>query len=261
MCLILVAYKVSAQFPLVIAANRDEFYARPTQAAQFWNDHPQVLAGKDLQEGGTWLGVTTAGRFAAVTNYRDGRASLPNGKPYEKSRGALTKNFLVANETAEMYITNLQNEADLYNGFNLLIGDGEHLYYCCNRDESGAHKFSWQMLSAGIYGLSNHVLNTDWPKVLKGKQHLAAIIDTSNHTQLQNLLLDHSHPPDDQLPNTFISRDLEKILSPIFIRGDNYGTRACTSVIYHNTGKLSFSEQTIVEGRPSGEPRNFEISA
>ena len=161
MCLILFAYKVHPSYPLVLAANRDEFYDRPTQSADFWPDHPQLLAGIDLQEKGTWLGVTKEGKFAAITNYRD-PASWKTAAP---SRGKLVRDYLVGDLNPENYLKEISAHARDYNGFNLLLGDRENLWVFSNQGDA-------KKLQPGIYGLSNHLLDTPWPKVQRGKQLL-----------------------------------------------------------------------------------------
>ncbi len=156
MCLIVFAWRQHPDFPLIVAANRDEFYERPTLAADFWADHPEVLGGRDLKEMGTWLGITRKGRFAALTNYRDPlhvRADAP-------SRGWLVRDFLTGERGAEDYLARLRDRGAAYNGFSLILGDAAGLYYYSNRGEEGP-----AALAPGVYGLSNHLLDTPWPKV------------------------------------------------------------------------------------------------
>jgi uncharacterized protein with NRDE domain len=159
MCLILFSFKHHPRYPLVIAANRDEFYNRASSPAAFWDDEPGMLAGKDLVAGGTWFGVTRSGRIAAITNYREPgfhRMDAP-------SRGALVTGYLRGAEAPEEYLKKLEKEAGRYNGFSLIWGGVRRLYYFSNR--SGG----FQEMTPGLYGLSNHLLNTAWPKVERGK--------------------------------------------------------------------------------------------
>jgi hypothetical protein len=147
------------KYPLVVAANRDELLARPTQAAGFWQDAPQLLAGRDLSQGGTWLGITRDGRFAALTNFRD----PPAKRPDRPSRGYLISAFLQGSDTPSAYVTGLAARAHEYNGFSLIVGHGGEFYYYANREREP------RALAPGLYGLSNHLLDTPWPKVVRGK--------------------------------------------------------------------------------------------
>jgi uncharacterized protein with NRDE domain len=153
MCLILLAYQTNPEYPFVLAANRDEFYDRPTESADFWADEPHILAGRDLQGGGTWLGLTRRGRFAALTNFRD-PASLRADAP---SRGELVSRFLSGNEDAPSFLAWLRGNGARYNGFSLLFGTTDDLYHYCNRDDGGP-------LAAGVHGLSNALLDTPGPR-------------------------------------------------------------------------------------------------
>jgi len=160
MCLIVFAYNVHPSYRLVLAANRDEFYERPSSSADFWKDYPQVLAGRDLKEGGTWLGITKSGKYAAVTNYRD-PSSL---KSDSLSRGRLVSSYLTGNQNPDKYLKNISSQVDKYDGFNLLLGDDNNLFVFSSRSDM-------QKLKPGIYGLSNHLLDTNWPKVARSKKN------------------------------------------------------------------------------------------
>lgn len=225
MCLILLSWQTHADFPLVVAANRDEFYARPSAPAAFWPDHPAVLAGRDLSAGGTWLGITRSGRFAALTNYRDPAQAEPD----RPSRGALVADFLTGSATPEAYLVHTRAYGRRCNGYNLLVGDlassdGE-LWWASNVSDE------IRRLSPGIYGLSNHLLDTHWPKVGAGKTALtAAIADLPAETGLNALLVNPTTYPDDHLPATGIPLEWERALSAAFIRVPGYGTRASTLV-------------------------------
>ena len=242
MCLILFAYNAHPRYRLILAANRDEFYARPTAAAEFWADAPQMLAGRDLKAGGTWLGITKNGRFAAVTNYRD--PSAPSGT---KSRGDLTKDFLNGDETPENYLREIEKAKNDYSGFNLLAGtfgaDESELFYFSNR---GAKS---EKLAHGIYGLSNALLDTNWQKVAAGKARLTKILQNSEEFHggdFVEILADRNFAPDEKLPETGIGIERERLLSPAFIEMENYGTRLSTVLLIDETGKVGFIEKTFV---------------
>lgn len=238
MCLILFAYHHHPRYPLILAANRDEFYDRPTQALDFWPDQPEIAAGRDLKRMGTWLGISRHGRLAAVTNYREAGVQRPEAR----SRGRLVADFLVGRTAASDYLRRLHTNRRLYNGFNLIVGDARELYYYSNRGATPSP------VQPGIHGLSNHLLDTHWPKVRDGKSMMAAILadnDADIHRQrLLEVLEDHSVPPDDQLPDTGVDPQWERILSPIFITSTDYGTR-CSSLLTVDThGEVVFTEIT-----------------
>ena len=237
MCLILFAYRAHPNYPLLVAANRDELFDRPSAQASFWPDAPQLLAGRDLLAGGTWLGITTGGRFAAITNYRD-----PNLRPAPRSRGELTKDFLLSNDTPRQYARGVVERGSDYAGFNLLVGDGEELYYCNNQTHQS------QALEPGIYGLSNHLLNTPWPKVTNGKQRLAQLVSQRlNSEELLALLADPTVAPDIELPDTGVGLSRERLLSPAFITGDSYGTCCSTALIVDQHNHVVFHERTFAK--------------
>jgi uncharacterized protein with NRDE domain len=241
MCLILFAYKVHPSYNLILAANRDEFYERPSSAAEFWEDAPQVLAGRDLQEGGTWMGIDRAGRFAAITNYRD-PASWKNNAP---SRGGLVSSYLCGNQSADDYLGKISRQAQLYNGYNLIVGDRHELLTYSNRGER-------QKLNPGIYGLSNHLLNTSWPKVSRGKKLLAATLNKKGvelEDELFAVLADRKIPADDKLPDTGIGLEWERVLSSIFIESPVYGTRSSTILLIGKNGRVKFVEK-VYDGNP-----------
>jgi uncharacterized protein with NRDE domain len=240
MCLILFAWKVHANFPLILAANRDEFYERPTAPASFWEDAPGLLAGRDLQAGGTWLGITRRGRVAALTNYRN-PATLKDDAP---SRGMLVSDFLRGRRTPEAYLRWLSPMAARYNGFGLLVGHSDELYYFSNRGMKAP-------LSPGIHGMSNHLLDTPWPKVERGKQALGSLLESEKAPSpeaLLDLLADRSWPPDDRLPSTGVGLEWERVLSPLFIESPAYGTRSSTILIIDRKGRVTFVER-LFNGR------------
>lgn len=240
MCLILFAYKVHPKYKLILAANRDEFYERPTAPAHFWEDSPNILAGRDLAQGGTWLGVSKSGRFASVTNYRN--PHQPKGRI---SRGNLVSDFLREDQTVIEYLQHVENEAENYTGFNLLVGDfsqgKDKLAYFSNRGNE------IKPLDAGIYGLSNALLDTPWQKVLRGKKNLAKIIKENEEispSSLFDLLQDRIIAEDKYLPETGIGLERERILSSMFIETPIYGTRSASILLIENN-ILRFAEKSF----------------
>ena len=233
MCLIVVGWRVHPDYPLVVAANRDEFYARPTAIAAPWPDAPQIIGGIDLEAGGTWLGITESGRFAAVTNVRE-----PNMAKAASSRGALTRDFLLADLPAGDYAA--QIEGNHYAGFNLLLSDGESLLYCSNRDGEP------RALPPGIYGLSNHLLDSPWPKLVQARQRFtAALQHLPEEAAFFELLADQTIVADDKLPQTGVPLEWERLLSAVFVKSENYGTRASTLLWQGSDGTLKLHEQSF----------------
>ena len=233
MCLILVAWQVHPDFPLVVAANRDEYYARPTAFADYWAEAPDVLAGRDLQAGGTWLGMTRSGRFAAVTNVRE-----PQVPPGQGSRGALTRAFLQGAQSAADYVSALDGSA--YSGFNLLVGDGESLWYCSNRGNGP------QALLPGIYGVSNHLLDTPWPKLVTARARFAEALGAlPDRSRIFDVLADDEIVADEALPQTGVPLEWERRLSAIFVRSDVYGTRASTVLFRSSAGDCLLEERSF----------------
>jgi uncharacterized protein with NRDE domain len=254
MCLILVAWRVHAEYPLVVAANRDEFFARPTAPAAFWKDAPQVLAGRDLEAGGTWMGVTRTGRFAALTNYRD-PAQNRSGAP---SRGGLVADFLAADEAPQTYLERIAAFGRECNGYNLLVSDGGSLWWSSNM---GGEPRS---LQAGLYGISNHLLDTPWPKVGAGKTALAQALERlPNDEALFELLHDDEIHPDEILPETGVPLDWERLLSSAFVKSPDYGTRCSTVLCIGQDAWASLDEQTWLSEAKRGERRrgHFKLSA
>ncbi|MDP2398783.1 MAG: NRDE family protein [Burkholderiales bacterium] len=235
MCLILFSFRTHRHFPLVVAANRDEHFSRPATAAAFWDDHPAVYAGRDLEQGGTWMGINTKGRFAAITNYRQGRS----GSVAPRSRGALVRDFLTGDMPASAYMGGI--DGGQYNPYSLIAGDLEVLYFQSNRG-SGVLP-----VTPGVHGLSNHLLDTPWPKVTAG---MAALNTTRNSddpdaigSTLFALLSEQTPAQDMQLPDTGIERQRERELSPPFILGDHYGTRTSTLLLVHASGDVFVHEK------------------
>jgi uncharacterized protein with NRDE domain len=237
-CLIVFAWRAHPDFPLVLGANRDEFLDRPTRHAAFWAERPDLLAGRDLEKGGTWLGITRSGRIAAVTNYRQGTAA----KSDRRSRGWLVAAYLAGDRTPGEYLAGLTAERDAYDGFSLLAGDGHELFGYSNRGGDP------QPLSSGIHGLSNALLDTPWPKVERAKAALTALLDRPLEPLVEGvlaLLADRTHPQDGELPSTGVGLEWERCLSPIFITSPTYGTRCSTVVVVDRDGEARFVERTF----------------
>jgi uncharacterized protein with NRDE domain len=251
MCLILFAWEMHDTYPLILAANRDEFYARPAAPAAFWADAPDLLAGRDLKAGGTWFGITRSGRLAAITNYRD-PALLKQEAP---SRGHLVSDYLRSRESPEEYLQRLAPRASLYNGFSLLIGNGAELIFFSNRGEASR-------LTPGIHGMSNHLLDTPWPKVNRGKQTLEQLIARDHDPSpeaLLDLLASRSRPPDDRLPDTGVGLEWERVLSPLFIESPTYGTRCSTALLIDREGMVTFVERVFSGGSAPRVTSRFDF--
>ncbi len=237
MCLIFVAVDAHPEYRIVIAANRDEYYERPSAPACFWPEAPQLFAGRDLRGGGTWFGVSRTGRIAALTNYRDPEAM----KAEAPSRGRLVSDFLLGREKPDAYLERVCSNARRYNGFSLLVGQGADLYWCSNR-ASGVHA-----LDPGIHGLSNHLLDTPWPKVERGKRALGDLLAEKSFCaeDLFRILLDRTPASDELLPDTGVGPELERMLSPIFIISPGYGTRSSTVLLLDRKGMFTFIEKSF----------------
>lgn len=233
MCLVLVVWRTHPQYPCLVAANRDEFHARPTAPAAWWPDHSQILAGRDLEAGGTWLGMTRTGRFAALTNYRDPEQRQAQAP----SRGALVTYMLESGVSVAGGLAYLRAEGPGYNGFNMIFSDGERLGIFESTRGAGRE------LGPGIYGLSNHLLDTPWPKVQKAKSRLqAALSNITDTAPLLALLRDDRPAPDAQLPQTGVSVEWERLLSSAFVRAQDYGTRCSTIIRIEAQGRAHFEE-------------------
>jgi len=234
MCLIVFAWRPFHRLPLVVGANRDEFYARDALALAPWPDAPWIFAGRDLQAGGTWLGLTENGRFAALTNIRD--KDRQTGK---RSRGELVADFLRNSQSPADYLAQVAQQLDDYAGFNLLAGDLHQLHYL-NAREGKPRK-----LDAGIYGLSNAALDTPWPKLKRCRAALADALaeDNPKTDTLFALLADRTQAADNELPDSGLTLDFERLLSSAFIASEGYGTRASTVLLRRADGSHTLSER------------------
>ncbi len=259
MCLIIFSYQPDSSTPLIVAANRDELFGRPTAQAHIWEDEGSeelILAGRDLQAGGTWLGVTLSKRFAAVTNIRDPLQT--EQRPL--SRGDLSRRFLQGQESAEQFSHSLADSFDQYAGYNLLLSDGLSFYYINNQQKE------IRSVEAGVHGLSNGSLDSPWPKIAKGKSALQNLINSGDkiHTdKLIAMMNDREQAEDDQLPDTGVSRDLEKRLSSAFIVNPerHYGTLCSTALIMGKNGDILFAEQNYDSAGSRDRHHFFQIDS
>ena len=237
MCLIFMAYRQHEEYPLIVLANRDEFYSRATSPANYWSGS-SILAGKDLVGGGTWLGMNDRGKLAMLTNYRD----LINIKPDAPTRGKLVSDFLMGDFKPDSYLTALDKSASLYNGYNLILGTVDDPWYYSN------YQRKIYQLGTGLYGLSNELLDSPWPKVVKGKKEMKELLQ-ANHIDKERLfdvMRDSATANDDQLPNTGLSLTKERALSSMFIDTPDYGTRCTTLIMMNKNGEIYFEERTYI---------------
>jgi uncharacterized protein with NRDE domain len=240
MCLIVFAWQVIPGMPLIAAANRDEFYDRPTTPACWWDDHPQVYAGRDLQGGGTWLGVTRDGRFAAITNIRASSEKRPDAP----SRGALVADYLIGQTGPQEYVAKIAADSHIFNGFNLLVGDSNQLVWFTNGNTSDPR--NGQVLAPGIYGLSNDLLDSPWPKVVRTKAQFASLLcQCAPQEAFFDMLSDTTRASDCRLPKTGVPLEWERLLSAVCIESTNYGTRSSTVVQLHADKVAMLSERAI----------------
>ena len=239
MCLIAFAWRSHPRYRLVVAANRDEYFGRPAAPAGFWDEQPNVLAGRDLEAGGTWLGITLDGRFAALTNYRN-PADKKTGAP---SRGALVADFLTGRMSSHEYAQLVEKRAADYNGFSLLVGDAASMFFFSNRGGRAAR------VAPGVHGLSNHLLDTPWPKVEKAKAGLLALLDGPFDFEAAfGLLNDTGGAAGSELPSTGVSPEVEERLSAIRILAvGGYGTRCSTALCLGEDGRIEFHERSYTE--------------
>lgn len=286
MCTLVLSYRQHPNFPLIVASNRDEFYHRPAARASFWADQPDLLAGRDLQNGGTWLGITRTGRFSTLTNVRD-MQSIRTDAP---SRGDLVLSTLINQspgldlDSVSVSVSNpdsisdsisdqnqvqdqnpypealhaIHASAHQYNGFNLITGTIQQLYYYSN-----VHHRT-EPLTPGTYVMSNAFLNTPWPKSVKTKTHFEALLRENrlDANDLFALMKDNETFPPELLPNTGLSKEMEIKLSSTFIHTEAYGTRCTTLLKIDSQGRVWFSEKTYEQGEDAGTTTHeFSISA
>ncbi|HEX4151819.1 MAG TPA: NRDE family protein [Steroidobacteraceae bacterium] len=253
MCLILVLWRARPEYPCVLAANRDEFHARPSAGAHWWTESPGILAGKDLQAGGTWLGVGRDGRFAALTNFRNGAPARSDAP----SRGKLVTEVLESGASVADSLDRLRSAGPRYNPFNMLLSDGQRLGVYESVTGQGRE------LGPGVYGLSNHLLDTPWPKVRNAKMRLSsALTDLSDENAILRLLRDERPAPDHELPRTGVRLEWERLLSSAFIRAEEYGTRCTTLLRIDRDGEAQFDEWTWDKtgGETAHETFRFDVS-
>ncbi len=241
MCLIVFAWQVVPGMPLIAAGNRDEFFDRPATPADWWDDHPQICAGRDLRGGGTWMGITRDGRFAAVTNVR-----APSEKRDDApSRGALVADYLSGRCGPQAYIEELSAHASRFNGFNLLVGDRDTLLWYSNKAEDDDER-NGKPLSPGVYGISNGLLDTPWPKVVRTKAQFASLLCQGAPADAYfEMLSDTTRASDCRLPKTGVSLEWERLLSAVCIQTPEYGTRASTVVQLPGSGEPVLHERQI----------------
>ncbi len=241
MCLILFSFNQHRSYKLIVAANRDEFYERKTAPADFWPDHRDILGGRDLEACGggsgcgTWLGITRAGKISMLTNYRD-PAHIDPAAP---SRGKLVSDYLRTETEPMEYLKEVVIRAAEFNGFNLIAGDANRLFYYSNYAQG------IREIQPGLYGLSNHLLETPWPKVVKAKEKIGRLMEVAQPDPevLLSSLYDDRQAPDDLLPNTGVGLERERMLSPIFIKSPQYGSRCSTVVMVDRSNHVHFSER------------------
>ena len=250
MCLIVFSYNHHQTYPFILAGNRDESYKRPTKQAHFWDTDPAILAGRDLKAGGTWLGVTKEGRIGALTNYRD----FNHPREGEKSRGELIPDFLKSSNSPKEVLADLIRRGDRYDGFNMIAGTAKKLYYISNINKT------LKEITPGIHGISNAFLDTPWPKVNVARDTFRSAISGAeiDEKAIFSLLKNSETYPQEKLPDTGLSPEMEKSVSPIFIETEEYGTRCSTLLTVDNSGLVRFVEKSYHTNEPEKEKR-FEF--
>lgn len=250
MCVLAFAWQKHPDLPVVLAGNRDEFHVRPTASADWWDDRPEILAGRDLEGGGTWMGLSRNGRFAVVTNIREPRVSGPANPP---SRGSLVSGYLASVQPPSNWFADLDLEA--YRGFNLIFGDREQAWYASNRASTPVS------LEPGLYGLSNHLLDTPWPKLIAVRDGLERCLIPAGPgiEGLFDVLADRQRPPPHLLPNTGVPEEWEQLLSSVFIVHPDYGTRASTVMLLEGGGSAYLEERGFDASGEQLEVRRFRF--
>lgn len=251
MCLIAIAWKTDNRWPLILAGNRDEFHARPTDPAGSWHGAPDIIGGRDLTAGGSWLGVNAAGRFAAVTNYRE-RLDPPADA---RSRGQLVGDFLRGDATPQAYLAAIAADADRYAGFSLFVGDCDSLGFYSNRGGEP------RTLDPGIYVLSNAALDAPWPKSERLREQFARQAAQPDAGALLAMLYDREPAPVGELPDTGLAPERERLLSAPFIVSPEYGTRASSVVLRDGDGRITFVERGFDPAGCAMETRKFVFRA
>ncbi len=252
MCLILIAHHFTEQTPLLVLANRDEYYDRPAAAAAPWEECRELIAGRDLASGGSWFGARGL-RWASVTNVRQG---IQHNHSHQ-SRGWLVRDYLLSNNSPQEFLAKAADQTAEYAGFNLLLGDDEELWYGSNRGPAA------QRLEPGIYGLSNHLIDTPWPKVKRGKEALRTLMSSPqiDLNQAFTILADPTLAADANLPDTGIPLEWERTLSAAFISDRDYGTRCSTLLMRTVDGSQSFVERRFAASPESWEESRFSWTA
>ncbi len=252
MCLIVFALDSHPRYRLILGANRDEYHDRPSEPAAFWADAPHLLAGRDRMAGGTWMGVTTNGKLAAITNYRDPQYQVTN----PRSRGHLVADYLRdADLTPAEFHTTLTRDGATYDGFNLLYGTSGELQYFTNRGGSSGP------VKPGTHALSNHLLDTRWPKIVTARARLEAIMrhDDPDPEEIFQALADPHPFADGLLPDTGVGLERERLLSPLFISGTDYGTRCTTVLLIDRAGAVTFMERVFDRSQQAAPTQRFDF--
>lgn len=251
MCLAIIAFNCLTDWPLIVIANRDELHSRPTLPAEPWSDANDILGGRDLQAGGTWLGMTTSGKLALLTNYREpGRHD-----PLAPSRGLLTDQYLRGESLAKNFAKEVHDQSHRYNGFNLLLGDGSELWYCSNRGDAPI-----QQVKSGVIGLSNASLDTPWPKLNRTRNAVSTLLSKymlcapPDPELFFDIMQDTRSASLKELPQTGVGPEREKLLGSPFIKNERYGTRCITLIMQRSDGLVRFQEKRFdAQAHVSGE--------
>lgn len=251
MCLVVFAWKTHPDYKLILAANRDEFHGRPSQEAHWWPDAPEILAGRDLQAGGTWLAVNKSGRFATVTNYREQQRA----RGRLQSRGEIVMNFVAGSDDALTYVSSLA--PDRYAGVSVLVADRDSICYTSNRGDDAVS------LAPGVYGLSNASLDTAEPKLLRTKESLSTLVASNNvnSTELLRLLADKTPAPNAEVESGAMPFIMARALTAPFIVAESYGTRCSTTLLYANDGRIEFCERRFNPGGSASGDSTFNFSS
>lgn len=252
MCLVFLSLQSHPTYKLILAANRDEFYNRQTAPAAFWHDHPEIVGGRDLEASGTWMAMNRNGKIAMVTNYRD----FKNIKEVAPSRGALVINYLTSSKNPTEYLHELEARSKHYNGFSLIVGDANELYYLSN------YKTGFEKIANGVHGLSNAFLDSPWPKVELGKKIFSEEIQSTNleAERLFAMLYNEQRADDHLLPQTGVGIERERMLSSMFIKSPNYGTRCSTVLLIDKSNTVTYTERVYDLHTFEHTTQSFEFS-